>query len=467
MLSTGSGGTSTFTGETLTITGTKVQVNERLLNLSIQNITDYASPFYLIYSLTTPTAITVKRSQAMYVSNNNTAISNLNVSRSFVSNTGDQVVFSTNTPQIIETVSGTPSYTISLTSSAGKFGFSPSTATATFTYTGTKSSVNSIFSTILFYPYIDVSSTQTANYTQSRDGVTELSNQTISLVGTARSTSVPGAGTYTYTANTVATFTYEQANYLYADVLIVGGGGGAGAVTDKGGYPGAGGGGGVYQSLNTHVGVSTTIVIGAKGLGGGWTNNPSYTVQAGTNGGNSSISYSGTTITAYGGVAGGTAASYQSTVLSVLHTYKSWSSSGNSGAPTTFTGHASSVVDTVGGTLGGMGPGYPAPGAGATPVYLTTNGLGGAGVYSSITAAYYGGGGSGTVLSGTLASRSVGGGGASDGYGGGSYSATSYNALANTGGGGGTGGQTFGPATGGRGVYGNGAAGIVVIKFHS
>lgn len=464
----GSGGTSSQVGETLTLTGTKDEINARLGTLTLQTTTDYTSNFYLIYTLTTPLSVTLKRSQILYLSNNITSISNLNVNRPFISNTGNQDIFLSNTPQIIEDVTGTPSYTITLNSSAGKFGTNAANATSIFTYTGSKSQVNSLFPTILFYPNLDISSDQIAYYTQSRDGVTQLSNQIVSLVGTPRTTTIPGAGTYTYTSNSVVEFTYEQANYLFADVLIVGGGGGAGATNHTSGRPGAGGGGGVYQALNTHVGVQTTIVVGSKGLAGGWVNNPSYTVQAATNGGNSSITFSDTTLTAYGGIAGGTASSYQQYINGTLHTFYGWSASGSSGSPTNFNGHVNTYTDVIGGTVGPWNGGYPGAGAGGSPLNYSTSGLGGVGVFSSITGNYYGGGGSGlSTTTGSTAGRALGGGGASDWYGGGTYSATSFNALPNTGGGGGTGGQATGPSTGLRGYYGNGADGIVIIVFHA
>jgi hypothetical protein len=85
--------------------------------------------------------------------------------------------------------------------------------------------------------------------------------------------------------------------------LIVGGGGGAGAGSANSMQAGGGAGGLLTGSLSWASGITFVATIGAGGPIG---TSDGYTDQAGSNGGNSSLVYSGNTILAYGGGGGGT-----------------------------------------------------------------------------------------------------------------------------------------------------------------
>lgn len=124
--------------------------------------------------------------QLMMYKNTIGEVSNIDAARYFIPNTPDQAVFSTNTPQIIETVAGNltyPTYVVNISTSAGKFGFTSSGASNAFSYSGTKTAVNSTMANVLFYPNTGVSGTQAYTMQIIRAGNVIL-NQSMSLVST-------------------------------------------------------------------------------------------------------------------------------------------------------------------------------------------------------------------------------------------------------------------------------------------
>jgi hypothetical protein len=244
------GGTSSFntSTRTLTITGNKAQVNLHLGNVSFQPGIDYDQNFHMQYRLVTPSGNVAGRLQDFYF-RSYVSTSNLNLTRDFIVNTADQTIFANSTPQIGETIAGS-SYSVSLSSDAGYFGFSNSAVSSPFTVTGSYSYVNSQIAAIKFYPIKDVSGGQVFYWTQSRDGVQKFSTA-VGLSSVARTAPIPGAAQYDFTGSTIFYPTYEQANYLNTRILLVGGGGGGGALGVSGGTRafGGGGGGGVFSNV--------------------------------------------------------------------------------------------------------------------------------------------------------------------------------------------------------------------------
>jgi hypothetical protein len=237
----------------------------------------------------------------------------------------------------------------------------------------------------------------------------------------------------------VHTFTsggnFTTTNTTSADTLVVAGGGGGG--TDGG----RGGGGGAGGLLTATQNISGTMVATVGGAG---TGSVASTSNSGP-GGNSSF---GTLTTIGGGRGGGRAG-----------TINGADAGGNGGS-----GGGGDAYYTGAGGTGTAGQGY-AGGVGATNPYYGAGGGGGAGGIGgsgSLNNGGAGGAGISSSLSGTSTCYAGGGGGGYTGTagavtcGGGTGGAvTGVNATANTGGGGGGAGTTAG----------NGATGIVIIRY--
>jgi hypothetical protein len=409
---------------TLELFGTKVNTNKDLGNLYMTPFTDKDEDFVLNYKLFDSGTEISSRNQDQLIDSVNDEIDNIELSRTFVQNTIG-LLFTANIPVINETPPGTPSYTISFTSAAGKFGLNDNSVVDTYSFTGTKAECNAIYPLLRFYPNKDVLGNQTFNYSQSRAGIAQVSIS-VPIIGSARTAPYPDV-TYTFTSTETFTPSYTEAVYLTKDILVVGGGGG-------GSFKGGGGGGGqVTQLSSVTAGFAigaTNIIVGAGGVGSDQLVNPGQ--PGGTSNAFGYIGLGGSpgTATGVGGASGG----------------------GSLGGA-----KGSDYNDGIGRTFaaGGGGGGSIAGNAGVS----TTGGNGAPGSLSALTSNYYGGGGGGGGANSSF-SATGGIGGAGNG---GSYvnlptgtSATSANV--NTGSGGG-GGNPFG-------VAGNGGSGIVVLRFY-
>jgi len=294
--STGSGGTSSFNSstKTLTITGTKAQVNSHLSAVTLQPGLDYQSNFYFNYRLVTSGGDISVRVQNQYVTNAS-EVSNTTVPRTFISNGANQI-FSSDTIQITETVGGA-TYSLYLSSGAGKFhngtasGAAINNASSNYVVTGNKTAINSALSNMRFYPNKDTIGSQSFTIQIVRNTSVTLVSQTISLTGTARTTPIEGTGQVVYDAYsnnprgygmgwfengvngfTPPTQTYEQCFYLKANVVIVGRGGYGNA------YGGHGGGGGVV--LGNAITFGSAIKVHHPVLYNGYDNYGWYKVES-------------------------------------------------------------------------------------------------------------------------------------------------------------------------------------------
>jgi len=235
------------------------------------------------------------------------------INRTYTTNTITQL-FSTSTPSLDDEPDVGQTYTITLNSSLGKFGNSNAYFTSntwanianTYTFTGNTVLVNADFANIRFAPTNRVSGNGTFTYTQSRSGNTQ-----VSLVKTLTANVQPLASgnTYTFTANSSFTPTFDQAQYGIANILVVGGGGsaeetivliGPGGANSK--FDGGAGGGGEVKWI-TYSGIDNTtyaITVGS----GGQSNTANAGLIIGNAGGISSMSAGNITITADGGYPG-------------------------------------------------------------------------------------------------------------------------------------------------------------------
>jgi hypothetical protein len=227
--STGSGGTSTWNNstKTLTIAGTKAQINSHLANVTIQPGLDYTSDFDLKYALTLPSTLVVIKLQTL-VSSGADEVSNLDVYRYLTAET-PALLWPTDYPQITETVPNVL-YKITIsTNGAGHVGIDgQSTWGTTSTLVNyTKAQINDLLAGgptfgggIKYYPQKSATGFQILNIkiwrTPNGASYTIIADSNIIVNLADRTLPIPGIATYSYT--TPGTYflypTYEQVNYL-------------------------------------------------------------------------------------------------------------------------------------------------------------------------------------------------------------------------------------------------------------
>jgi hypothetical protein len=352
--SQGTGATVNFNNSTkvYTITGTRTEVNSHLENIFLTTQPDYADVFSLSYSVITPQLNTATKIQSMICGSNDTEITNMNITRTYVANNSN-ILFANNTP-FISDFDTRPDlvYTIFLSSNLGQWElptqnnpYIPGTLTGNFSLSGTKAEINAAFPTIRFYPTVGVSTSGTFTYQQQKNSVTQVTQQ-VALTGTSGSY-VGESRSFT----TSATYTPTPSDLLYGqfDLLIVGGGGGGGAV-------GGGGGGDLktFTNLTFQPNTTYTITVGnGGGAGSGFYDiNPpnfGYVFTPATNGGaTSAFGY-----TADGGTSG--------------------FSPGNGNGAGVYAGTGGTTFSPSGGSIAGGGGGAGGS-ANATPFFDGPNG---------------------------------------------------------------------------------------------
>lgn len=187
-------GNTSFSSGVLTITGTKSVVNTTLNGLRFTPAQDFASNFVINWLLTNPVSgFQTATTQTVNIGETNEEIINMGFNRSYSTN-GFALLFPANVPVIEENVPGAI-YTIQLetVSDIGEIHLGTNFASPagwssidhTYTFTGTKAQCNTIFQTLRFFPYINVSSNTQVIYRQSRNG-TLTAVQQFTLSGTAR-----------------------------------------------------------------------------------------------------------------------------------------------------------------------------------------------------------------------------------------------------------------------------------------
>lgn len=417
--SEGAGGNSEFdsTTKTLIIRGSKTEVNNHLVNVSIQPASDVDATFQLFYELTTPINAQSIKIMTMICSSNDQEVSNISLTRSYTGNTGNSI-FATNTPQITDFDStGPDTYTIVLQSALGVFSDNDITYSNPYSFSGTRAQVNAKYASIKLYPNKGVSTNGTITYTQIKNSTTQLIVD-FAINGTAGT--YQGVRNIDFSVTSTFTPTIEDALYGKWSAYIIGAGGGGG----RGGGLGGGGGAGetIYVYDKTFTVTTYNAVVGVGGLGG---NSPGANGGDGTNssfggftaragkggkssangghGGNSGIGYQGGTGPGGGGAGngvgfnGGLPANGNAGPAGRggndywFYTYRDGSSRGPTGDPSAGGGGGGS--NTNDGGLGGD-TSATSSGRGASTTYAARSGYYSSGTTQDYTAGIGGGGGS-------------------------------------------------------------------------
>lgn len=263
MESTGSGGTSTWnnTTKTLTIAGTKSQINSHLDALYMRPYQDLETTISLVYTATRDSdGVQSTKTQSVTCTTTNAEIVDMIGYDRYYYRNSESPLFSynTDTPYIDdEGVESTVSYTVTFNSADGQFGI-PADSVAyqdTLTITGNKAYINEQIYKVWFKAD-DIDYDTTFTYTQERSGIEQV-NTTVDLlyggIGFVVRT-YDTAGTHSLTLDST-----ETTNNVF-DVLLVAGGGGGGV---------AGGAGGTvvtWTGLTTGAG-DYTITVGDGGEG--------------------------------------------------------------------------------------------------------------------------------------------------------------------------------------------------------
>lgn len=258
-------------------------------------------------------------------------------------------------------------------------------------------------------------------YAQVNSGNNDIYGPEFRAVGT---TGGVMTNTYTYSQNVTV-----PAGYTLVDIFCVGGGGGGGRCYGSSSYhttDGGGGGAGGYTNtaynITVHQGEVLNLIIGAGGAG-------SQNNYNGGNGGTTSVSRNGVILCTANGGNGGYSKGSHNVVPA-----KGGSDGGKGAYRDNYT-----IAATNGASDGNPGQGR------------TTRAFG-----ESWNTLYCGGGGGGDCDAGIQGAGGAGGGGA-----GGNGRNQGQNGVPNTGGGGGGGGGFWGVNSPG----GNGASGVVLIRF--
>lgn len=270
-----SGDTASFNSstKTLTVSGSGAGINSALTHLSILTGTDYIYNYTLNYSfhISSGTYVghIVNRSQQINFSSYNAITTNLNVNRGYVSNlVTEELIFGNNTPQIVEVIYGNPTYTITISTTSGLWGFDRYNLANPFTITGTASTINSEMANLKFYPTKNYyNANDVIHYVQTRAGATQF-NCNIGFVGLAPyynsyTQVIDSGGAYWFDTNgtghadtsgsvfgsTMYEPTYGMLNYYsYVNIAVIGGGGNGGGYDNN--LTAGGLGGGVTTRVN-------------------------------------------------------------------------------------------------------------------------------------------------------------------------------------------------------------------------
>jgi hypothetical protein len=450
-------------GNSLTVTGSRTEINSG--NITYVPPIDWTNNIVLSISQSRlDLGNTIQQvsgvQRTLENSSTNPEIANM-IDRSYTSNVVNNI-FATSTPVLDDGPDIGQTYTITLTSSLGKFGNSAANAAAatSYSFTGNTVQVNNEFTNMKFLSTPGVAASNgTFTYTQSRNGKLQV-NLNRNLTGSNQSLT---PSTVTFTNNGTWTPTFEQAYFGNTTMLLTGGGGGCQWSATTGG---GGAAGGHVTLLNKSVPNNPlnfglhTITVGAGGAGGPQrTTNTGFAYDfLGNSGGNTTVATSTYTEIAQGGQGGRLYWNPNDPAPYALNRGGN-SQSNINGVVTTRLGGAGASFGAGGGGAGAGQNGFNADG-GATPARPANGGNGIASDISGVTVIYGPGGqGEGQYAGGTSLWHGGGGLPGSDG--------TSFDkVVANAPGGGGSG-DVFGAGTSGippANALSTGAKGIVIIR---
>lgn len=269
--------------KTLTLTGTRSQINSRLSSINFVPTSGFIDPISLIYTLTNPSGLITTVNQSgtrVFVTSN----------RYFVYNRVGYLY--EDTPPQFANVNPYSDFRVELTlaSNIGIIGGGDSITTPTgwtqanltYSFAGTYSNCNAKLGNVIFAPQSGTISDSFLTCRLYQDNVLYASDL-VNLKGQA-STGASGSGNViTITSSTTFTPTTAQAA-MNCDVLIIAGGG-SGSHTGDTAYtnqPGGGGGaGGLRHSINSQIfknrgGQTFNINVGQGGSGVTWTSYPGF-----------------------------------------------------------------------------------------------------------------------------------------------------------------------------------------------
>ena len=358
----------------LEITGSKNSINNSIQWMPPINYTGNVDIVYdQIKTLPTGNVTQASNVVATFDAITNPDIANM-IDRAYTSNVVNSI-FANSTPVLDDGPDYGQTYTITLSSTLGKFGNSAANAVATssYSFTGNTTQVNGQFALMKFVPTANVpASTGTFVYTQSRNGVPQV-NQTLNLTGTTQA--FLSTREFLSTPSELPRLSFEE-QYFGTNMRVVavgGGGGGAARGSAPFGGPGGGGGNVVVQDWGKFTNSFYSVLIGS----GGSASSPGTNTTVGL--GTGSL-YN---VVATGGRPGAVAGGNSTITIN--------------GVATTYTGGGNASDGTVyygGGGAGAGGNGNG--GGGGVPLGPSGNGGTGYTVPTISTLVSVGGGGAGT-----------------------------------------------------------------------
>ena len=170
------GGTSTWNNstKTLTITGTRIQVNSHLQKITFRPGIDWQAPVVLRYRLTARSTLLQTKIQTIACISTHAEISpNITNTRFYQYNT-ETLLWDTDTPQITDLNPYNPTYTITLNVTGGRVRYSQEALTSNFSYSESKANVNALLPQIKFTPDTNRTANGNITYTQFRNGVQQF-----------------------------------------------------------------------------------------------------------------------------------------------------------------------------------------------------------------------------------------------------------------------------------------------------
>ena len=208
--------------------GTRSNLNSHLGNLTIVPYPDYDDAFLLKFEGNTMLGNIAARTKLMINAGTNLDAGDLGVDRLMYRNTPG-LLFPTNPVQITDVPSGTDSYTVTLSSTAGAFRTNPNVYVASRTFSGNKASINSQLANIQYYPNKGFVGYTLVNYKQTYVPTSNLQvDSNISLAIVANVGNIPEQITYRFLQNVAGTNTYTvtptefQSRYLKCNITISG-----------------------------------------------------------------------------------------------------------------------------------------------------------------------------------------------------------------------------------------------------
>jgi hypothetical protein len=219
--SSGSGGTVVFDSvlKTLTITGTKTQVNSHLASIQLATVTDENRSFVLSYQLTNPSSALNTVTQTLsstdaFVINTATYLEDTPFSLGYV--VKDNSLTATNFTISVAQTTPLPSV------SPGYFTVNGSNVGNTWSTSNTKANINA--ANVIYTPPVDYTGTITMTVNQSKvdngNTVIQITDQPVNIVNAGSNPEIVNMINRSYSSNTVTSIFSTQTPYISDGVDI-------------------------------------------------------------------------------------------------------------------------------------------------------------------------------------------------------------------------------------------------------